>query len=183
MMMSLLREATQDQHQAVEALMPVMQPSLTPLSYAQLLTQLQAVVQPLESELLALGLPETFNLHQRVKAPLLSRDLQWFPAPQPVVPVMPALAGVPEGLGALYVLEGATLGGQIISRHVQETLGVTPERGGAYFSGYGKSTGRMWQEFAHNMNQAIPAADRDRVITGARHTFQLFGEVFQEVPA
>lgn len=183
MMMSLLKTATQAQHRAVEALMPVMHPSLTSLGYARLLCRLQAIVQPLETRLVDLEVPEMFDLPRRLKAPLLSRDLAWFPAVHPVLPVTPALAGVPEALGALYVLEGATLGGQIISRHLHQTLGITPERGGAYFSGYGRSTGQMWQAFSQQMDQVVSAADQGRVVAGARGTFQVFSEMFQGVSA
>ncbi|GGR19484.1 heme oxygenase [Deinococcus ruber] len=161
--------------------MPVMQPTLTTADYAQLLSHLHAVVHPLEAQLLTLGLPNVFDLQRRTKAALLRRDLTWFPA-VPTLPSVPAtLAGVAEGLGALYVLEGATLGGQVISRHLHHTLGLTPERGGAYFFGYGSSTRQMWQTFSHAMNQWVPQDDQLRVIAGAHSTFQLFEHRLQEL--
>ena len=42
--------------------------------------------------------------------------------------------------GCLYVMEGATLGGQVIGRHVRQTLGVTPETGGRFHAAYGDRT-------------------------------------------
>ncbi|ULH16970.1 biliverdin-producing heme oxygenase (plasmid) [Deinococcus sp. KNUC1210] len=183
MMMSLLKEATHDQHQAVETLMPVMHSTFTAAGYARLLVQLHAVVEPLEAQLLTLGMPSGFDLHRRTKTPLLRRDLTWFPAAPGASSAPAPLAGVAEGLGALYVLEGATLGGQIISRHLHRTLGLTPERGGAYFFGYGPSTGQRWQEFSQAMNQGVSTEDQSHVIAGAQLTFRMFEQALQALPA
>ncbi|WP_345465797.1 biliverdin-producing heme oxygenase [Deinococcus carri] len=182
--MSRLKQATQDQHQEVEALMPVMQPSLSLEAYARLLRQLQGVVEPLEARLLTLTLPAPFGIGLRLKkAPLLMRDLAALPATPPVRLAPPPLAGVPEALGALYVLEGATLGGQVITRHLRRHLGLTPERGGAYFHGYGPDTGRMWQAFGEAMNRWGTVGEEARVIGGAQMTFRAFGDALRRVPA
>lgn len=183
MLMSRLKQATLDRHREVEALMPVTQPTLSRAAYARLLGQLQAVTQPLEARLLTLPLPPAFELHLRVKAPLLARDLDHLPLVPPVTPAVPQLPGVPEGLGALYVLEGATLGGQVITRHLQRNLGITPESGGAYFHAYGAATGQMWRALAGAMNQGVDPEDEPRVIAGAQHTFDLFHHVLSGVPA
>ncbi|GMA15430.1 heme oxygenase (plasmid) [Deinococcus metallilatus] len=183
MLMSRLKQATQRQHQEVEALMPVMQPSLSREAYARLLRQLHAVVGPLEAQLLTLPLPAPFEIDLRLKEPLLLRDLAALPDTPPVRPASPHLAGVPEALGALYVLEGATLGGQVITRHLRRTLGLTPESGSAYFHGYGPATGRMWQAFGEALDGQVALDDEARVIGGAQKTFQAFGDALCGVPA
>ncbi len=61
------------------------------------------------------------------------------PAPAP-----PSLGGVAAGLGALYVVEGATLGGRVIARHLARSLALGPADGAAFFAGYGDRTGAMW---------------------------------------
>lgn len=186
MIMSRLKQATQTLHHEVEALMPVMRPSLSRGEYTWLLGQLCGVVQPIEARLLTLPLPASFDLDLRLKAPLLVRDLgaltqtpaaQLLPAPAPHLP------GVPEALGALYVLEGATLGGQVISRRLRQTLGVTPEWGGAYFYAYGPGTGRMWRAFGEVMNRCVAPGDEARVVAGAQATFRAFGHALGGVPA
>ncbi|MVN86621.1 heme oxygenase [Deinococcus sp. HMF7620] len=181
MLMSRLKVATAPHHQAVEALMPVMQADLTRQGYAQVLRSLHSVVQPLESALLALPLPLAFELPRRVKAPQLARDLAALgltAAPGASL----TLPGVPEGLGALYVLEGATLGGQIIGRHLR-ARGITPDSGGAYFSGYGPQTGPMWRAFGAAMNSEVAPEDEARVLAGARQTFDAFGAALRAVAA
>lgn len=181
--MSRLKHRTLEQHQEVEALMPVLQPDLTISAYARLLTQLYTVVQPLEDGLRTVPLPEVFDLSARLKTPLLVKDLQVVsetrPAPEP--PLLPQ--GVPEALGVLYVLEGATLGGQVIGRHLNRALGLTPETGGAYFHAHGARTGTMWKAFSQAMNEGVEPGDEERVVDGARLAFGVFRQVLEGTPA
>ncbi|GGK18529.1 heme oxygenase [Deinococcus malanensis] len=183
MIMSRLKHSTLAQHLEVEALMPVLHPGLTLPAYAGLLTQIYAAVQPLEAGLQALTLPEPFELPARLKTPLLVSDLQAVsgatPAPRP--PLRPQ--GVPEALGVLYVLEGATLGGQVIGRHLNSALGLTPETGAAYFHAYGARTGTMWKAFTQAMNREVPIEAEERVIGGAQTAFEAFRRVLAGTPA
>jgi heme oxygenase len=74
-------------------------------------------------------------------------------------------------LGSLYVLEGSTLGGQVITRALQ---GVpwAPSRGLTYFDPYGPRTGEMWREFRdYAAARSTPAADAE-MIAAARATFE-----------
>lgn len=183
MLMSRLKQATLDRHREVEALMPVLHPSLSRVAYARLLSQLQAVVGPLEARLLTLPFPPAFELHLRLKAPLLARDLSHLPSVSPTTPAMPQLPGVFEGLGALYVLEGATLGGQVIARHLQRNLNIQSQSGSAYFHAYGVATGPMWLALTEAMNRSVALEDEERVIVGAQHTFELFHQVLSSVSA
>jgi heme oxygenase len=47
----------------------------------------------------------------------------------------------------LYVLEGSTLGGQILTRQIHDQLGFTPEYGCQFFSRYGPRVYEMWKTF------------------------------------
>jgi len=76
-------------------------------------------------------------------------------------------------VGALYVLEGSTLGGQIIVKHLQKAM----PRGfvnSAYFSGYQQKTGSMWKEFLQQLT-ALPQStlQEQQIITGAITTFTI----------
>jgi heme oxygenase (biliverdin-IX-beta and delta-forming) len=59
-------------------------------------------------------------------------------------------------LGCLYVLEGATMGGRMITRHLQATFGITPDAGGRFFDGYGADTGKMWQSTRQLLVRGAP---------------------------
>lgn len=78
-------------------------------------------------------------------------------------------------LGRMYVMEGSTLGGQLLSRHVEQQLGFDPGKGDSYFVGYGEATGERWREFK-KLLEALPESDADAVIASAQNMFQLFGE-------
>jgi heme oxygenase len=64
-------------------------------------------------------------------------------------PGLPAVPGTAEALGLLYVLEGSSLGGQIINRVLAARDAADP-LAGFQLSGlapYGDATGAMWHEF------------------------------------
>jgi heme oxygenase len=59
-------------------------------------------------------------------------------------------------LGALYVIEGSTLGGQLISRALQDAAWLPP-KGLTYFHPYGPETGAKWRTFQNDLRgQATP---------------------------
>ncbi|MFA6245491.1 MAG: biliverdin-producing heme oxygenase [Mucilaginibacter sp.] len=82
-----------------------------------------------------------------------------------------------EALGALYVIEGSTLGGKIISKMMQQQLGF--DKGMSFFSGYGDKTEQMWGTFKQALNnQAQNPGQEAVVIAAANETFLKFGEWF-----
>ena len=61
------------------------------------------------------------------------------------------------------MVEGATLGGQLLRRHLAPRLALTPERGLAYFAAYGDAVGPMWRAFGAavaRFDAALAPADR-----------------------
>ena len=85
------------------------------------------------------------------------------------------LTGAAAAFGAIYVVEGATLGGQVITREVVSTLGITPMSGGRFFFGYGNDTGRMWTRTRESLARfAAQSDDTEAMIKGAIETFGLF---------
>ena len=114
-------------------------------------------LRALEADLASLGrLPEDIaRLPRCFEAALL--------AP---LPRRPAAA-----LGSLYVLEGSTLGGKIISRALKGAPWL-PEGGLVYFDPYGSKTGQMWQDFwDYIAGHSTPAADAE-MLAAARATFE-----------
>jgi heme oxygenase len=74
----------------------------------------------------------------------------------------------------MYVLEGATLGGRVISRHLA-ARGIGPDTGGAFFAGYGNQTGEMWKSFSAAMGAYAEAHPEStgRMAEAADETFIL----------
>ena len=112
----------------------------------------------------------------RQKLPALTRDLASLAVPASAAglrpPPAPRLGSVSSALGALYVLEGASLGGRVIERRVARVLGVSPNDGGAYFHGYGDNTGAMWRRFGQIMTDVVDErGESNEVVQGAVDCF------------
>lgn len=140
-----LRAATAFHHREVERLLPAFG-ALSPADYAAHLAALAGVHLPLEQRLFAhdwagLGLPDAA---ERPRAPLLEADLRALgidPSAIPRCRALPYLGTLPRALGALYVLEGSRLGGQILARQV---AGGVPTR---FLVGAAARTGSRWSSF------------------------------------
>ena len=85
----------------------------------------------------------------------------------------------PDALGALYVLEGSTLGGKIISKIIREKLNFSNNSGLLYFNCYNDQTMDMWRKFKEFLDiQVFTAAQENVIIRSANHTFLKFAELF-----
>lgn len=76
------------------------------------------------------------------------------------------------GVGSLYVMEGSTLGGQVISRALA-AADWTPAAGLTYFNPYGPDTGPQWRAFMDWASEAAANDDPQAVADRANETFAL----------
>ena len=60
----------------------------------------------------------------------------------------------------------------MLTRHFSEQLGIGPDAGCRYFSGYGDRTVQMWSAFEKLMAQR-PPTENDEMLTAALSTFRL----------
>lgn len=80
-------------------------------------------------------------------------------------------------VGGLYVLEGSTLGAQLLSRMLHESLGCTAESGGRWLAAYGDETGPRWKRFQAWLNAVLTTpAEVDEAARAAVGTFERFSE-------
>lgn len=77
-------------------------------------------------------------------------------------------------LGYLYVIEGSTLGGQIITRILRGHLQLSPEYGARFFYGYGKKTKEKWDEYCVMLNGINDSTQQEDVIQSAFFTYHAF---------
>jgi heme oxygenase len=73
-------------------------------------------------------------------------------------------------LGSFYVLEGSTLGGQLITRHLSSADWL-PAQGLRYFNPYGSRTGEMWRSFRRWLESQAQHHAANDIVAGARATF------------
>lgn len=126
---------------------------------------------------LFIGPAELPDYLQRRKSESLAKDILEFGGALPEkVPLaeIPVIEDHLQAFGALYVMEGSTLGGQIISKMIAKQLGIQ-DKGLAYFHSYGDNLGTMWATFKLVLNrQAANESDADRIIGAADATFRKF---------
>ena len=77
-----------------------------------------------------------------------------------------------EAWGSMYVVEGSTLGGVIIARHVERRLGLNRHNGCHYFRCYGTDVRSMWSSFGTKLLARCGPAEEDTVVAAACRTFE-----------
>ena len=115
------------------------------------------------------------DLEARRRTPLLRADLAWLGVPDRVG--MAELAPFPNAeaaLGGLYVAEGSTLGGRLLSRGLD---GILPPglEGRRFLLGHGERHARMWRDCCAAIERGgATEAGRSAMIGGAIATFCAF---------
>ena len=114
--------------------------------------------------------------HER--AGLIERDLlDLRAAPQSVTTPPLELESFAEALGCLYVVEGSSLGGQLIAPSIVRVLGSVPT---AYYSGTGRQHPAPWRSLQAALSKYSELhSDHDGVVDGAIKTFTFFGHLSQ----
>ena len=174
-----LRRHTRSHHERVEAVLDIPGSIRDSNDYVHLLGALFGFYAPLETKLWkheellrSLGL----SLSDRQKSDKLREDLQSLGLTHRAIDSLalcsslPALATCRHALGSLYVLEGSTLGAQLIARRLRRDLHPDPPI--RFFLGYGERTGAMWRGFVDTLNGiTLAAGETAEVLQGAEETF------------
>jgi heme oxygenase len=93
----------------------------------------------------------------------------------PLCPSLPRLDTPHRRLGALYVVEGSTLGGRELSKRLGHLFGRDEPAGRFFFSGRDADTGKSWRAFADALDVAgEDGAVREEMIAAAVETFAAF---------
>ncbi len=178
----LLRTGTAAEHEDVERTLDLLDPALDRHRLTLVLDLMHGFWRAAEAGLdeWAARFPaeaEELQWARRRRTALFARDLaELGGAAGERSPELPAVTGTDEALGRMYVLEGSTLGGVFIDRHLSglpELAGVTIRA----FSPYGTETGAMWAAFRRATRaHAARGGDTGAMLAAARGTFtQLAG--------
>ena len=180
--MTALKTGTIEQHAAIERIMPFFKNDFSLEAYIRVLKAFLGFFEPVERDLRSIATRDSFgfNIDRRQRANLLRIDLLALgvtSAETALIPRcnhLPRLENVDDGLGCLYVLEGSTLGGQLIAREVQTRFGIGQKTGAGFFHGYGSQTGVKWREFCTSV-RIYAAGDKSQsaIVQSARSTFGL----------
>ena len=184
---SLLRQATFRSHQDIEDLLQLDHPGLSPERYRQAIAGFARFLPAWEAAVVA-ALPARLGpwFAKRSRLRFLARDVTALGLASAAdgAPVhLPALSGVAAAYGSMYVLEGSALGGQVIARQVAARLGLDPDQGAAYFTGWRAGTGTLWREFRERLEVEVGPREVDRASAcdAAVQTFAALEAVFRAV--
>lgn len=179
MFIERLRNETKSTHQALEkALIPRIKQADTPEAYAEILKTFFGFFNGMEA-LLDARLSDTIvpAYTKRRKSNAIMEDLKLLNSSGnlAVANDLPEITTVHQALGALYVLEGSTLGGRVITKMLMQNLALTDTKHFQFFSGYGDETEAMWGSFLQALNRhAENEGAQDEIIWGATETFSKF---------
>ncbi len=87
---------------------------------------------------------------------------------------------VEDAIGGLYVLEGSTLGGMVIHKHLFDKLGEHISGSTNYLTVYGNQTGSTWKAFIDRLNEAALQYNQEDIIGGAKKTFAILHDWMTE---
>ena len=151
-----LREHTRGHHDRIEAV-PCMARLLAEdlgfEEYGAALARLYGYYRPLEARVYAAPVPALVTaLELRPKHPALAADLGAWGLRRQTLPMaatgdLPRLDSEGARCGALYVLEGATLGGTVLARRLRAVLGARVDGALRFHGFYGEATGAHWRRF------------------------------------
>jgi heme oxygenase (biliverdin-IX-beta and delta-forming) len=162
-MRQALREATREVHERLHqhaGFSAVAAGDIDLPRYRQLLSRLYGFHRGMEDRLVL----------SAKQSAALAADLVTLGLDQDTIVRLPRCATLPrmdtdaKRLGALYVIEGAALGGRVLARSLDRLFGTEAVEGRQFFSGQGAQTGAKWQAFLAELEHC---GDSDSAFTDA----------------
>jgi heme oxygenase len=193
MLQEILKSATKDHHDELEELMfvhEIMNKTLTLDQYKTLLATNYIVHSAIESKLhhaLDTEIRETLDIENRDKLAALEQDLEEVNMDKEDLDAikfdyLPKDHNNATSLGAMYVLEGATLGGNVIQKKLRanpafENLGLN------YYTVYAQNLMPNWLTFVKVLNTSVPETEYSQAQESAVDMFQHIAKVSKTVKA
>lgn len=188
MIHSELKQSTRDLHCALAGKSQVLlSADITLDKYAAVQQKFYGLYRPIEVRLLSTCISDDpeLQLENRLMLSLLLDDLVALAVEPdeisrlPHCDSLPRIETLPEALGCLYVLEGSTIGGKIITGHLTRALSLGASRGCAFFNGYGDDVGRLGSSFLGGLARHCERyADEDVIVRSACQTFASLDQWF-----
>jgi heme oxygenase len=186
-LLEILKVKTQPLHDRIEQSLNLFERVRTPHDHLAILEKHYGFLKPIEFRLAQI--PEVvsvFDFEQRLKIPMLLKDFEYFElresqiAQIPICPLtqLSAPFDLSVAVGVLYVLEGSTLGGRIITEQFSQRLGLTAQQGLRFYASYGDQLGPMWRNFRAGVEMLDhkEALASETTVNSAISTFEILIE-------
>jgi heme oxygenase len=174
--LSSLRQATQDIHAAFESELKVAMPAAGKQDYQMFIEAMWGWLSPFENALWQAEWPDEMQAAERNgKSAWLLSDLRSAGlcdddiASIPLAPCELDLQTQASRYGIAYVLEGAQLGSQVLSKRLTPALRPWPA---CWLAGYGDDVSRNWRSFMQSTETFLNNEQSSRIAAqSARQTF------------
>lgn len=159
--------------------MPLTHPDLDREAYQRIIQAYYGFHVPLQRQIERFHAPH-HPQPDRQKVPALLKDLRALGLSDVQIDALPLCADLPplnsqaDLLGVMYVMEGATLGGQVLRRIIAERLSIGPDSGAEFLDVYGRDTGRLWKAFLKQLADFDHPDYNQQVVDSACATFASF---------
>ncbi|MBA2404436.1 MAG: biliverdin-producing heme oxygenase [Bdellovibrionales bacterium] len=176
----LLKTHTAQVHKDLEKKLNLLSPDMTIEAYIQLLKSFYGFYSSFESHLIK----SEYNhfMENRLKSKHIVEDLISLGLSEKeiglisITPLQPHFS-LEQWLGSLYVIEGSTLGAQVLTIHFTNKFNFLNLQGSKFFDGYGPKTGLYWKEFLSFLEKEWKdkSLSEDKIIASAQSTFLQIG--------
>lgn len=172
----LLKEQTKELHDLVEEKLmshKIMDRSFTLAEYTALLQHNYRFLLHFEETVFkyfSATTGEKLHLEKRRKLPLIKKDLTSLRINTSIPETSVDIKNEAEALGILYVMEGATLGGNIIAKNLAKNPhfeNITLN----YFGAYGAETGFLWKNFQQLLSEKENEYPAEDFLDGAKKAY------------
>lgn len=174
-----MRAQLRPYHDSIEQSLDLMRADVDRSQYVRFLEKSYGFIAACEQRLDIGGAPPALAIDRRLKGPLLRASLHALGCAADAIDrialceQLPHVEGWPAALGYFYVIEGSTLGGQLLARHLRQRLGADDD-GLAFLLGYRNDTGTMWKQMVGVLEAAMyDEAAAEAITASARDTFTL----------
>lgn len=177
MISDLLKEHTKTLHDLVEEKLlskKIMDRSFDLNDYRYIITHNYNFLKHFEGEVFSKFSPETakkLQLNKRRKLDFIEKDISLLEIEisDKKFPILIKMEA--EAFGILYVMEGATLGGNIIAKNLSKNSNFSKITFN-YFGCYGDQTGFLWKLFKEVLEEKAISSQHEDFIKGAKIAYQ-----------
>ncbi|MFT4521214.1 MAG: heme oxygenase [Bacteroidia bacterium] len=179
-----LKTETATQHAHTESFSygkEIMSRTLNTSQYQELLIANYLYIKAWEDQWASLSfdVPESMNLQARRKSTWLVNDLKALGLDVSKLPVftIASVSSYAAFLGRMYVIEGSTMGGAVISKQLALNEHLTGYNF-QFYGAYGPELLPMWRSFLAHLDAIATEDDSDETIAAAKESFSRFSEAF-----
>ena len=175
-LLECLRTETRDAHEALHVhplLAPLVSPDMQLRDYHYALLAFERFYRTMEPQTATDGAPVL---------DWLAADLAHHQLTPVLVDIPLPVLDTPSKLwGYLYVKQGSTLGGNVMTKALRRHLGLQPMTAQRFFAGYGDQNGAQWQKFIENLYLKAPSLQANETIDTAVACFRGIADICDAV--